>query len=161
MVHFNCGTSWEFRKNWHQLKRGFSWWVPLQGRTPLDLQHTNKCFDHRNPDLLQCQRLAYSSYSKWRRRHLNIEKRKTKFIYFLQFLTRLLSAKFNYLLLLIYNNKSTWVEKPKQRRVKGKPNRWKQRWTVGQSLATWNLKFKSFFWVCLQSGINKVLGGCS
>ena len=36
----------------------------------LDLQHTDLCFDYCSPDPLQYQILAYSSYPKWRRRHL-------------------------------------------------------------------------------------------
>ena len=33
----------------------FSWWVPLLGRNPLGLQHTDLCFDYRSPDPLHQQ----------------------------------------------------------------------------------------------------------
>ena len=29
---------------------GVGWWVPLQGCTPLGLQHTDLCFDDHSPD---------------------------------------------------------------------------------------------------------------
>ena len=55
--------------------KSYSWWVPLLGRTPLGLHHTNLCFDYCSPDLLHCQCQVLNLYLK----HISSRKNSSKY----------------------------------------------------------------------------------